>query len=175
LLITSAGSRPAELFVFLRNVEAPPEGLSPCLCALTLSCCLDAFFCFCAANFSDLWRLTANPLIVVQFAYLGMRAKRAISCLAKNARPSHGAPRSLARQKRATRDDKCKLHHYRILWFDRQRCLCRISLAVLSWKAARNRRIRVTCRSGGIGRRAWFRSMCPQGRGGSSPFFGTNS
>jgi uncharacterized protein (TIGR00369 family) len=29
------------------------------------------------------------------------------------------------------------------------------------------------CRSGGIGRRAWFRSMCPQGRGGSSPFFGT--
>ena len=31
----------------------------------------------------------------------------------------------------------------------------------------------VTCRSGGIGRRAWFRSMCPQGRGGSSPFFGT--
>ena len=60
-----------------------------------------------------------------------------------------------------------------VLLFDRQRRLCRISLAVLSWKAARNRRIRVTCRSGGIGRRAWFRSMCPQGRGGSSPFFGT--
>ena len=31
------------------------------------------------------------------------------------------------------------------------------------------------CRSGGIGRRAWFRSMYPQGCGGSSPFFGTNS
>ncbi len=30
-----------------------------------------------------------------------------------------------------------------------------------------------TCRSGGIGRRAWFRSMYPQGCGGSSPFFGT--
>ncbi len=30
-------------------------------------------------------------------------------------------------------------------------------------------------RSGGIGRRAWFRSMYPQGCGGSSPFFGTNS
>src|SRR5439155_19925974 len=64
-------------------------------------------------------------------------------------------------------------HAHLFPWFDRQRHLCRISLAVLSWKAARNRRIRVTCRSGGIGRRAWFRSMCPQGRGGSSPFFGT--
>src|ERR1051326_2332358 len=31
------------------------------------------------------------------------------------------------------------------------------------------------CRSGGIGRRAWFRSMYPQGGGGSSPFFGTNN
>ena len=31
-----------------------------------------------------------------------------------------------------------------------------------------------TSRSGGIGRRAWFRSMYPQGCGGSSPFFGTN-
>ncbi len=30
------------------------------------------------------------------------------------------------------------------------------------------------CRSGGIGRRAWFRSMYSQGCGGSSPFFGTN-
>src|SRR5689334_20403856 len=30
-------------------------------------------------------------------------------------------------------------------------------------------------RSGGIGRRAWFRSMYPQGCGGSSPFFGTKS
>src|SRR5438067_13533261 len=32
-----------------------------------------------------------------------------------------------------------------------------------------------SCRSGGIGRRAWFRSMYSQGCGGSSPFFGTNS
>src|SRR5207253_5499003 len=32
----------------------------------------------------------------------------------------------------------------------------------------------VTSRSGGIGRRAWFRSMYPQGCGGSSPFFGTS-
>jgi hypothetical protein len=31
------------------------------------------------------------------------------------------------------------------------------------------------CRSGGIGRRAWFRSTYSQGCGGSSPFFGTKS
>ena len=31
------------------------------------------------------------------------------------------------------------------------------------------------CRSGGIGRRAWFRSMYSQGCGGSSPPFGTNT
>jgi hypothetical protein len=31
------------------------------------------------------------------------------------------------------------------------------------------------CRSGGIGRRAWFRSMYSQGCGGSSPPSGTNS
>jgi hypothetical protein len=31
----------------------------------------------------------------------------------------------------------------------------------------------IQCRSGGIGRRAWFRSMYSQGCGGSSPFFGT--
>src|SRR5438477_7119763 len=30
-----------------------------------------------------------------------------------------------------------------------------------------------SCRSCGIGRRAWFRSMYSQGCGGSSPFFGT--
>src|SRR5579884_830992 len=35
------------------------------------------------------------------------------------------------------------------------------------------RPLAVTSRSGGIGRRAWFRSMYPQGCGGSSPFFGT--
>ncbi len=33
--------------------------------------------------------------------------------------------------------------------------------------------VRFPRRSGGIGRRAWFRSMYPQGCGGSSPFFGT--
>jgi hypothetical protein len=31
------------------------------------------------------------------------------------------------------------------------------------------------CRSGGIGRRAWFRSMYSQGCGGSSPPFGTKN
>ena len=31
------------------------------------------------------------------------------------------------------------------------------------------------CRSGGIGRRAWFRSMYSQGCGGSSPPFGTKT
>src|SRR4051795_6548116 len=34
--------------------------------------------------------------------------------------------------------------------------------------------ISISGRSGGIGRRAWFRSMYSQGCGGSSPFFGTN-
>jgi hypothetical protein len=34
--------------------------------------------------------------------------------------------------------------------------------------------VRFPRRSGGIGRRAWFRSMYPQGCGGSSPFFGTS-
>src|ERR1700761_4035615 len=33
----------------------------------------------------------------------------------------------------------------------------------------------IPCRSGGIGRRAWFRSMYSQGCGGSSPLFGTKS
>ena len=33
----------------------------------------------------------------------------------------------------------------------------------------------VPCRSGGIGRRAWFRSTYSQGCGGSSPFFGTRA
>lgn len=31
----------------------------------------------------------------------------------------------------------------------------------------------ITCPSGGIGRRACFRSMWPHGREGSSPFLGT--
>jgi hypothetical protein len=35
------------------------------------------------------------------------------------------------------------------------------------------RLFRTPCRSGGIGRRAWFRSMYSQGCGGSSPPFGT--
>jgi hypothetical protein len=34
-------------------------------------------------------------------------------------------------------------------------------------------RLIAPCRSGGIGRRAWFRSMYSQGCGGSSPPFGT--
>src|SRR5258708_21162632 len=54
-------------------------------------------------------------------------------------------------------------------------CLpCRIDRVVSSIKAAcgPSRNV-VTCPSGGIGRRAWFRSMYPQGCGGSSPFFGT--
>ena len=34
---------------------------------------------------------------------------------------------------------------------------------------------RLVCESGGIGRRARFRILCPQGRGGSSPPFRTNS
>jgi hypothetical protein len=38
-----------------------------------------------------------------------MRARRAILFLAKNARHSHGVPRSLDRQKVAARDDKAKL------------------------------------------------------------------
>jgi hypothetical protein len=39
-------------------------------------------------------------------AGIGMRAKRAIDGLAPNARPSHGAPGSFARQKKAAQDDK---------------------------------------------------------------------
>ena len=31
----------------------------------------------------------------------------------------------------------------------------------------------MTCRSGGTGRRAAFRALCPQGRAGSNPAFGT--
>src|SRR5258707_15130994 len=50
----------------------------------------------------------------------------------------------------------------------------RIDAVVSSIKAAQPPRKAVTCRSGGIGRRAWFRSMYPQGCGGSSPFFGTS-
>src|SRR6476469_822281 len=50
----------------------------------------------------------------------------------------------------------------------------RIDIAVSSFKAVPAATLVVTCRSGGIGRRAWFRSMYPQGCGGSSPFFGTN-
>ena len=35
--------------------------------------------------------------------------------------------------------------------------------------------IAMLCQSGGIGRRAAFRSQCPQGREGSNPFSGTSS
>jgi len=44
--------------------------------------------------------------------WLGMRAKRAIVCLAKNARQSHGAPGSLAGHKRLAWDDNGKLTHH---------------------------------------------------------------
>src|SRR5579864_6252060 len=61
----------------------------------------------------------------------------------------------------------------RLGWFDTPRTTCRIEVAVSSIKAAFAAPRSITCRSGGIGRRAWFRSMYPQGCGGSSPFFGT--
>src|SRR6266536_2833650 len=59
------------------------------------------------------------------------------------------------------------------LRFDTHFTPCRIDNAVSSFKAAVAAPHQVTCRSGGIGRRAWFRSMYPQGCGGSSPFCGT--
>src|SRR5207245_4244216 len=59
------------------------------------------------------------------------------------------------------------------VWFDTPRTTCRIDVVVSSIKAACAAPQSLTCRSGGIGRRAWFRSMYPQGCGGSSPFFGT--
>src|SRR5947209_8228719 len=52
-------------------------------------------------------------------------------------------------------------------------CGCKNKLSFLPVGVARWPRLHRTCRSGGIGRRAWFRSMYPQGCGGSSPFFGT--
>ena len=60
--------------------------------------------------------------------------------------------------------------------FDSPHLPCRIDAAVSSIKAASAAPQKaITCRSGGIGRRAWFRSMYPQGCGGSSPFFGTSA
>ena len=58
-------------------------------------------------------------------------------------------------------------------WFDTSRNLCKIKDCSSYRHPARDARYEVTRRSGGIGRRAWFRSMYPQGCGGSSPFFGT--
>ena len=60
-----------------------------------------------------------------------------------------------------------------VCWFDTFAKPFRIDLyssrsAGLVWRI-------IHCRSGGIGRRAWFRSMYSQGCGGSSPFFGTSS
>ena len=52
-----------------------------------------------------------------------------------------------------------------------QAAFARLRLAAGSAKLAE---LQGTCRSGGIGRRAWFRSTYSQGCGGSSPFFGTN-
>src|SRR5581483_3159122 len=66
--------------------------------------------------------------------------------------------------------------------FDTPRSACRIEeyvacyLRVFSFPSQRVERRRGAiekCRSGGIGRRAWFRSMYRQRCGGSSPFFGT--
>ncbi len=56
----------------------------------------------------------------------------------------------------------CLFDHRATLLYTRGSCL-----------SSQSRWIR-SCRSGGIGRRAWFRSMYSQGCGGSSPFFGTN-
>ena len=62
-----------------------------------------------------------------------------------------------------------------VLWvFDSECTVCRIEVCSSRTAPARGATLRkVTRRSGGIGRRAWFRSMYPQGCGGSSPFFGT--
>src|SRR5438309_8164588 len=62
-----------------------------------------------------------------------------------------------------------------VLWvFDTECTVCRIEVCSSRTAPARGATLRkVTSRSGGIGRRAWFRSMYPQGCGGSSPFFGT--
>ena len=46
-------------------------------------------------------------------------------------------------------------------------CRCRVRASVLGHFSP------LHCRSGGIGRRAWFRSMSGQPGGGSSPLFGT--
>src|SRR5579872_4029177 len=59
-----------------------------------------------------------------------------------------------------------------LLRFDRLARPCKI-LKLFFPKSGEFRRDDSLCRSGGIGRRAWFRSMYPQGCGGSSPFFGT--
>src|SRR5581483_951122 len=55
--------------------------------------------CVCTVNDMYTW-------LVVCSAGLGRHAEGAILSLAKNARHSHGAPRSLDRQRRATRDEK---------------------------------------------------------------------
>src|ERR1700692_18863 len=57
--------------------------------------------------------------------------------------------------------------------FDTQFQPCKNSCCSLFLQGGPRVALQVTGRSGGIGRRAWFRSMYPQGCGGSSPFFGT--
>jgi hypothetical protein len=60
------------------------------------------------------------------------------------------------------------------LLFDTQRRLCKIERLIFligGRKAAAA--TKSSCHRGGIGRRAWFRSMYSQGCGGSSPFDGT--
>jgi hypothetical protein len=80
------------------------------------------------------------------------------------------------------------VHLFERRWFDRQRRLCRIGMQFFPGgglcgppNPTHFCRSGGNCRSlnpghrGGIGRRAWFRSMYPQGCGGSSPFDGTSS
>ena len=60
-------------------------------------------------------------------------------------------------------------------WFDTRPCVCRIKSVGLPDSAAwwQSLQCKSTCHRGGIGRRAWFRSMYRQRCGGSSPFDGT--
>ena len=61
-------------------------------------------------------------------------------------------------------------------WFDTRWRLCRIEMWVFLIRRPRAAAaMKSTCHRGGIGRRAWFRSMYRQRCGGSSPFDGTKS
>src|SRR5580698_6091122 len=56
-----------------------------------------------------------------------------------------------------------------LIRFDTAACICETRRVA----SGADRQQYLPCRSGGIGRRAWFRSTYSQGCGGSSPFFGT--